>query len=76
LVENFTQKLKNPKHENQMLHRLVFPIPGKVLKPKFWVAEKRNLGKPVFWVFEMNAILKGKTQYHCEITAFCPSAIY
>jgi len=40
----------------------VFPIWGKILTPRFWVSEKRNLGKPVFFSgFEMNALLSDET---------------
>jgi len=51
----------------------VFSIWGKILKPVFRGAEKRNI---FFSGFEMNAILPDKTQYHCEITPVDPFAIY
>ena len=39
------------------MYDIVFPIRGKILKPGFWVAEKK---KRVFSGFEMNAILTDK----------------
>jgi len=39
---------------------VVFPIRGKILKPGFRVAEKRNPEKTFFSGFEMNAILGDK----------------
>ena len=53
--------------------KVVFSIWGKILKPVFRGAEKRNI---FFSGFEMNAILPDKTQYHCEITTVDPFAIY
>jgi len=42
--------------------------------------KKRALGsmenKPVFIGFEMNAILRDKTKYHCEITTVGSCPIY
>ena len=39
---------------------LVFPIRGKILKPGFRVAEKRNPGNPFFSGFDTNEILSDK----------------
>ena len=55
---------------------VVFPIRFQFSKPGFQVAVKKNKENPFFSGFEMNAILSDKTQYHCEITTICPSAIY
>ena len=54
----------------------MFPIRFQFSKPGFQVAVKKNKENPFFSGFEMNAILSDKTQYHCEITTICPSAIY
>jgi len=62
--------------DKESYQSLVFPIQGKILKPGLQVAEKRNPRKPVFFGFEMNAILSDKTQYHCEINTVCPCAIH
>jgi len=54
---------------------LVFPIRGKILKPGFWVAEKRKPGKArVFRVLKLIPFLAIQTQYHCEITIVGPCA--
>jgi len=50
----------------------MFPIRGKILKPGFRVAEKKTRENPIFSGVEMNAILSGKTQYHCETATVVP----
>ena len=54
-----------------------FSIRGKILKPGFRVAEKKNPGKPGFFrVLKWMRFWAIRTLYHCEITVIGPCAVY